>query len=287
MSLASCRVVLVRTHYAGNLGSVARAMGNFGLRNLILVDPIANRQTIDAVMMATHGLEILQSARIVGTLAEALADCSFCLSTSGEIRGLKRQGYWGTPEEKLPALLEVGESAPTAIVFGPEPHGLTIDEITLCHGMMFIPTDPGCESLNLAQSVAVVLYELRKIWLKREKLGAVAEPPATFENQDRMFQHLAEALTSQRFLWDFRADGIFHVLRTVIGRGRPTQKELKVFHGLATQMQFIADTYKVPHPRAVPKTKYGEAPKPEGTELDPRAGIIATALLNEFGNEQQ
>lgn len=261
MSLEKCRVVLVRPHYAGNLGSVARGMANFGLRDLVLVEPIANKQSMDAVMMATHGLEILQSARVVGTLAEALADCSFVLSTSGEIGGLKRKGYWGTPEEKLTALLDVLPVAPAAIVFGPEPHGLTVDEITLCHGMMFIPTAPGHESLNLAQAVVVVLYELRKLWLARDGKGAASEVPATFESQERMFQHLTEALTAQRFLWDFRAGGIFHVLRTVIARGRPTQKEIKVFHGLATQLLYIAETFKVPHPRDVPKTGQEESPR--------------------------
>ncbi len=260
MSIERCRVVLVRPHYAGNLGSVARGMANFGLRDLVLVEPIANKQSMDAVMMATHGLEILQSARVVGTLAEALAECSFVLSTSGEIGGLKRKGYWGTPEEKLPALLDVLPVATAAIVFGPEPHGLTVDEITLCHGMMFIPTAPGHESLNLAHAVVVVLYELRKLWLARDGKGPASEVPATFESQERMFQHLTEALTAQRFLWDFRAGGIFHVLRTVIARGRPTQKEIKVFHGLATQLLYIAETYKVPHPRDVPKTVDGESP---------------------------
>ncbi len=254
MSIEHCRVVLVRPHYAGNLGSVARAMANFGLRDLVLVDPIANKQSMDAVMMATHGLDILEAARVVGTLAEALADCSFVLSTSGEIGGLKRRGYWGTPEDKLPALLEVLTVAPGAIVFGPEPHGLTVDEITLCHGMMFIPTNHGCESLNLAQAVVVILYGLRKLWLARVDTGVSVEVPATFESQDRMFQHLAEALAAQRFIWDFRGEGIFHVLRTVIARGRPTQKEVKVFHGLATQLLYIADRYGVPHPRDVPKT---------------------------------
>jgi len=263
VSLTRCRVVLVRPHYAGNLGAVARGMANFGLRELVLVDPVANKQSMDAVMMATHGLDILETARVVGTLAEAIADCSFVLSTSGEIGGLKRRGYWGTPEEKLPALIDVLPVAPAAIVFGPEPHGLTIDEITLCHGMMFIPTDPGHESLNLAQAVVAVLYELRKLWLARDGRGPAPEVPASFESQERMFAHLTEALTAQRFLWDFRAGGIFHVLRTVIVRGRPTQKEIDVFHGLATQLLYIAKTYRVPHPRDIPKTASGEAPSGE------------------------
>lgn len=254
MSLSRCRVVLVRPHYAGNLGSVARVMANFGPTELVLVDPVANRQSMDAVMMATHGLEVLTAARTVGTLAEAVADCGFVLSTSGEVGGLARKGYWGTPEEKLPQLLATLDRAPAAVVFGPEPHGLTVDEITACHGMMFIPAAVGHESLNLAQAVAVVLYELRKQWLKREQKDVPADPPAPFAAQELMFAHLKEALAAQRFLWDFRSDGIFHVLRTVITRGQPTLKELKVFHGLAGQLQFIADHYGVPHPRDVPKT---------------------------------
>jgi hypothetical protein len=57
-----------------------------------------------------------------------------------------------------------------------------------------------------------------------------------------------------RFLWDFRSDGIFHVIRTVIARGLPSKKETQVFHGLAKQLEYIAREYKVPHPRDVPKT---------------------------------
>jgi len=266
MSLSRCRVVLVRPHYAGNLGSAARVMANFGLSELVLVDPVANRQTIEAVMMATHGLHILNGAREVGSLAEAVADCGLVLSTSGEVGGLARKGYWGTPAEQLPRVLDTLPRAPVAIVFGPEPHGLTVDEITACHGMMFIPSAPGHESLNLAQAVAVVLYELHKQWLAWEQKEQPPDPPASFESQERMFAHLKESLAAVRFLWDFRSDGIFHVLRTVITRGQPTMKELKVFHGLAQQLLYVAETYKVPHPREVPKTEGGQPPLEPGTQ---------------------
>lgn len=254
MLLSRCRVVLVRPHYAGNLGSVARVMANFGLTELVLVDPVANRQSMDAVMMATHGLHVLNGARTVDTLPEAVADCGLVLSTSGEVGGLARKGYWGTPAEQMPRILDTLPQAPAAIVFGPEPHGLTLDEITACHGMMFIPSAAGHESLNLAQAVAVVLYELHKQSLTREGKEIPPDPPAAFEAQERMFAHLKESLAAVRFLWDFRSDGIFHVLRTVIARGQPTMKELKVFHGLAKQLLYIAETYSVPHPRDVPKT---------------------------------
>lgn len=260
MSLDRCRVVLVRPHYAGNLGSVARAMANFGLRDLVLVEPVANRQSMEAVMMATRGLDILTGARVVGTIAEAVADCGLVIATSGETGGLLRKGFWGTPEEKVPALLDAMDQAPAALLFGPEPHGMTLDEIGHAHGMIYIPADPHYPSLNLAQAVAVCLYELRRQWLKRGAQKKNPEVPAGYEDVERMFEHLRSALVSQRFLWDLRADGIFHLLRAVIARGLPTKKELQVFHGLATQLQFIADHYHVPHPSVVPRTKAGSVP---------------------------
>ena len=260
MSIDRCRVVLIRPHYAGNLGSVARAMANFGLRDLVLVEPIANRQSMEAVMMATRGLDILTGARIVATVAEAVADCGLVIATSGETGGLMRKGFWGTPEEKVPAILDAMDQAPAALLFGPEPHGMTLDEIGNAHGMIYIPADPRYASLNLAQAVAVCLYELRRQWLKRGAPKKHPETPAAYRDVERMFDHLRAALESQRFLWDLRADGIFHLIRAVIARGLPTDKELQVFHGLARQLQFVADAYAVPHPSVVPRTKLGPLP---------------------------
>jgi len=261
MSLDRCRVVLVRPHYAGNIGSVARVMRNFGLRDLVLVEPIADHLSQDAVIMAVHGVDVLESARIVPTFAEAVADCVFVIATSGEVGGVMRKGYWGTPEEKVPALLAALDRGPSAIVFGPEPSGLTVPEIAACHGMMFIPSDEAYPSLNLAQAVAVCLYELRRQWLKHTTTPEPAEPPASFVDQDRAFESLREALTAVRFLWDFRGDGIFHVLRQVLVRGLPTRKELGILHGLAKQLRYIAMRYGITHPRD------GRPPGPNSTTL--------------------
>lgn len=254
MSLERCRVVLVRPHYAGNVGSAARVLANFGLTQLVLVDPVAKIDSLDAVMMSTHGRSLLESARVVPTLDEALAGCTHVLCSSGEMRGITRQGFWGTPEQKLPMLLDTLVVAECAIVFGPEPHGLTLDEIARGHGMIFIPTANRHESLNLAQAVAVVLYQLHVLWLKREPVAPIAEDlPATFESRERLFEKLKIALTDIRFLWDHRSDGIFHVVRTVLNRAQPTQKELQIFHAVAQQLRFIAKEFGVPHPTDVPK----------------------------------
>src|SRR5437763_13293106 len=99
--LHRCRVVLVRTHYPGNLGAAARVMRNFGLTDLVLVDPVTSTNELEARRMATHGLPILDAARVVPDLGEALGDCVFTLATSGLADGVVRQTFVGSPREKL------------------------------------------------------------------------------------------------------------------------------------------------------------------------------------------
>src|SRR3954464_2056240 len=98
--LHRCRVVLVRTHYPGNLGATARVMRNFGLTNLVLVDPVTSVNELEARRMATHGLSVLDAARVVPDLGDAVSDCVFTLATSGLTGGVVREGVVGTPEEK-------------------------------------------------------------------------------------------------------------------------------------------------------------------------------------------
>lgn len=250
-SLSRCRVVLVRTHYAGNLGSVCRAMANFGLSELVLVDPVVNLADPMAARMAVKAAPILNSARIEHSLSDAVADCGWVLATSGETRGTARQGFWGTPEVQVLALIDTLAASPAAIVFGPEPSGLTVEEIALCTAMAFIPADAGYPSLNLALAVGVVLYELRKQFDARGLTPELVpgERPANYRQQEILFARLRAGLESVRFLWDDRADGLFHVIRQVIARGRPTVKELQVLHGLAGQLVHVARAYGVRHPR--------------------------------------
>ncbi len=103
--LTRCRVVLVRPHYAGNLGATARVMRNFGLSDLVLVAPYASTGDLDARRMATHGLGVLDAARVVPDIGAALSDCVFSLATSSLTAGVFRSGTIGTAAEKVPELL--------------------------------------------------------------------------------------------------------------------------------------------------------------------------------------
>jgi TrmH family RNA methyltransferase len=237
MSLARCRIVLVRTHYPGNLGATARVMRNFGLSDLVLVDPVTSVNELEARRMATHGLPILDSARVVPDLGEAVGDCVFTLATSGLANGVVRQTFVGSPRQKLPELLSAATAGPVAIVFGPEPHGLSNAEITRCHGLIHIPVNPDEPALNLAQAVAICSYELF--------LAAGGETPvpheiAPFADQERMFDHLREALEAVGYLFGTKADPLMHAVRHLIGRSEPTPQEVKLLHGLARQLLWLS-----------------------------------------------
>src|SRR5260370_23956692 len=125
MALELCRVVLVETHYPGNLGATARVMRNIGLHDLVLVNPVADPLDGQALQMSTHGEPILRSARRVTTFDDAVGDCVTVVGTSARVGGLFRQQSVGSPEGTLPVVAEAlrhGQRA--AIVFGAEPCGL-------------------------------------------------------------------------------------------------------------------------------------------------------------------
>lgn len=240
--LANCRVVLVRTHYAGNIGSVARAMKNFGLRDLVLVAPVADVTAHQARMLATSAQDILDAARVVPTFEEAVADCGHVLGSSGETAGTLRQTLAGTPPDVFPRFVEALAAGKCALVFGPEPHGLANEELARCHGLLFLPTEPAYTSLNLSLAVGIALYELRNASLAQSE--SLARPAAAFADFDRAMAHLHAALTDVRFLFGQNAEALMHAFRHMVGRARPTDQEVKMLHGLARQLEYAADQMK-------------------------------------------
>jgi tRNA/rRNA methyltransferase len=257
--LANCRVVLVRPHYPGNLGATARAMRNFGLTDLALVEPYARPDDPEARRLSTHGESTLQAARVFDSLDAALADCSLALATSANVEGLYRSHAYGRPDEMLPRLVNVLPSGPAALVFGPEPSGLTNAEIARCHGLIRVLADPEYPSLNLAQAVAICLCELRRQWLLAQNTANhPTQKIALFEEQERMFAHLREALAAVHFLYGEKADPLMHAVRQLIARANPSPHEVKILHGLARQLLHVAGRI------------HSDEPRPLGFEDSPR-----------------
>jgi tRNA/rRNA methyltransferase len=239
--LQRCRVVLVRPAIAANLGAAARVMRNMGLNELVLVAPEADPADRNARQLSTHGERILTRARIVSTFDEAVADCQLVVATSARIGGPYRRQSVGGPDEIMPRVVEALHGAPAALVFGPESTGLSNEEVTRCHYIIHIPADPEYPALNLAQAVAVCLYELRRSALRQLGTAPVTATTACWTDQDRMYEHLRRGLEAIHFLYGNNADTLMHALRHLIGRARPTKMEVDLLFGLARQLQWAAD----------------------------------------------
>lgn len=155
MSITDCRVVLIRPRDPNNIGAAARAMKNFGFRDLAIVSP--HPPVWEEVVSAINAMDLVRSARVFDSLAEAVADRTLVIGTTDPTR-LESSHSYLTPRDLSGQLAQ--SSQPTAIVFGPEKHGLTNDDISYCHRIMTIPTLPDCPSMNLGQAVAICCYEL-------------------------------------------------------------------------------------------------------------------------------
>ena len=187
------RIVLCRPSHPGNIGAAARAMKTMGLTDLRLVAP-ERYPAPEAQWMATHAVDVLESAQIHASLAEAIDDCTAAFALSA------RQREWS------PRVLDVRSAAAQAMevadrvafVFGNETAGLTNEEVFACQYLVHIPANPESSSLNLAQAVQIVAYELRMAvdvaipFQRTEKLATVAD-------REGLYGHLEEAAVRSGF----------------------------------------------------------------------------------------
>ncbi|WP_031298223.1 tRNA (cytosine(32)/uridine(32)-2'-O)-methyltransferase TrmJ [Stutzerimonas chloritidismutans] len=248
VSLQNIRVVLVNTSHAGNIGGAARAMKNMGLSRLVLVDP-EDFPSANAVARASGATDILDSARVVATLEEALAGCSLVLGTSARDRRIP----WPLLDPRECASVSVEQSAgggEVALVFGREYAGLTNEELQRCQYHVHIPSDPQFSSLNLAAAVQVLTYEVRMAWLaaegrptKVEKLETTAmldAQPVTVDELENYFGHLEQTLVDIGFLDPAKPRHLMPRLRRLYGRSGVSKLEMNILRGILTETQKAA-----------------------------------------------
>jgi tRNA/rRNA methyltransferase len=250
--LARCRVVLVGPRIAANLGATARVMRNLGLRELVLVAPEVDPNDPRGRLLATHSADILDNVLVVDDLAAAVADCVLVVGTSARTGGLFRRQSLGPPEDLMPRLVAALARGPCALVFGPESCGLRNDDVVRCHALLHLDTDPEYPALNLAQAVAICLYELRRAWRLQSLPKASPDPVASFGEQEQLFRHLRTALEEIHFLYGDKADALMHALRYLLGRAQLTPMEVGVLHGLARQIRWFVAQHKPPEDRVNP-----------------------------------
>lgn len=236
-------VVLWQTQDRVNVAGTIRAMKNFGLRTLRLVAPAEwDPWRIEGIAHDTH--DVIEAARIFETLEEALADCSYVVGMTARERRAKRAV--ARPREIAPELLERGADAargaggPVAVLFGREDRGLSNEALDLCHRTVIIPTNPDYSSLNLAQAVLVMSYEL---WMAAEgrrqgfRDPRHVAPPATIGELEQVFADAERALWAVDFFKSRQTETVMRTVRELTRRAEPDSREAMFLRAMAIEVQ--------------------------------------------------
>ena len=241
--LAAIRIVLVGTQHPGNIGSTARAMLTMGLSQLVLVRP---RRFPDpqATALASNAQGVLDAARVVDSLEDAVADCAWVVGSSARQRHLGDEPM--TPWEAGPRIVEAAVAAPVALVFGCERTGLTTEETERCHALTVIPANPEYSSLNLAQAVQLYTWELRKAALAagheqaQRMASKTSHPwyqPPTNEQMENFYGHLERTLLGTGFLDPENPRLLMRRLRQLFNRARPDLNEVNILRGILSSVE--------------------------------------------------
>ena len=253
MSLGKVRLVLHRPSSADNLGAAARALKNFGFSRLAVVTSPAweglprsggggtAREEImaRARRLARHASDVLEAAEFHADLRGALGAATWtCGTTSRDLPGRPRL----SPRELAAEVAARAAHGEVAVVFGEERRGLSDAELTLCQAVCSIPTSPDYDSMNLAQAVAVISYELSLAFAARAAGGPAApgpagEPaatqpargePARHATVEALWSRLSALLSAAGYLNPQNPEAILAEWRHLLGRADPTQREIEL-----------------------------------------------------------
>jgi len=237
------RFILINTSHAGNVGAAARAMKVMGFDDLVLVAPrwpnVLRRE--ETIQRASGALDVLDKARIVETLDEALDGVSHLCATAMTPRDFGPPTV--APREHFAAL---APSAPgVAFLFGSERFGMRNEDVYRCHAALSIPTNPGFGSLNLGAAIQVIAYEWRQALGGFNVAPAVApQQPADAQAVAGMLEHLEQALVAVDFLDPAAPKKLMPRLNQLFNRAQPSPEEIHILRGVAKAMLQAASKTK-------------------------------------------
>jgi tRNA/rRNA methyltransferase len=232
-------IILVEPQMGENIGMVARAMANFGLAELRLVNPRDGWPNEKAQAAASKADHVVEGTRVFPTLEEAIADLNFVYATTARERyGYKPVRSPVAAAETLRAKFAAGEGV--GILFGRERWGLTNEEVALADEIVTFPVNPAFASLNIAQAVLLMSYE----WMKSgmENLSATAfaanrQRPSTKEQLFGLFNQVEEALESRNYFHPVeKKPKMIDNLRAVFSRQAFTEQEISVLRGVISSL---------------------------------------------------
>jgi tRNA/rRNA methyltransferase len=227
---------MVRPRGSGNIGSVARAMKNFGAVELAIVGS-ARTKSFWAKAMAVHGRDILSSAQCFDTIRAAIADCTLVVGTTCR-SGLYRN-HSQSPREVAPTVVDAAKRGKVALIFGPEDHGLSNKDLEHCQLLVTIPSHPDYQSLNVAQAAVVCLYELFVAALVPTEDDGIQRAQA--EDIERLFDIMKHSLLKIGFLDSENPEHMLLAFRRIFGRNGLEAKDVRILTGMFRQIEWYAN----------------------------------------------
>ena len=233
INLKNVCIVLSRPRYPENIGAAARAMRNMGFEQLIVVDP-QNCDLSRVLKMATHAAsEVVEQMQVYEDLQTALEPFNFVVGTTARLGG-QRQSV-GSAERLAQKLAPISEKNRVALLFGPEDRGLTNEDIRLCHELVNIPTAE-FSSLNLAQAVMILCYELRRY--NQPKAKAFMPRLANRHELDGMYAQLQDILVRISYIQPENPDYFMNNIRRFGTRMKLRAKEVSILRGICRQIDW-------------------------------------------------
>lgn len=230
-------LVLIAPQNIVNIASAVRICRNFGITSMRVVAPEVEIDAYRIEGVAHNTAEFISRIEVFDTLQPALADCVQAMVLTGRERAAKRRVI--RPREAASELLEWGQSGPVAIVAGREDHGLTNEELDSCHTLVTISTDPTYTSLNLAQAIAVMCYEVwtaaggDRVPFKKPRRSA---RPATLDEHELMFNDWVRTLSAIEFFKTRQYDNVVRSLRETFFRAGLDHREAKLFRAMGIEV---------------------------------------------------
>jgi tRNA/rRNA methyltransferase len=235
MSISQVKIILVEPAGPLNVGSVARVMKNFGLNQLVLVNPQCDRLGDEAKLMAVRARDILETAVVVDTLPQALQGCRHAIATTGTDHDLNVP--LESPRTALPWLLETA-GQPAALIFGREDRGLTNQELNYAQRFVRIPSSNEYTSLNLASAVGVCCYELAQSVNTDPQHTSPETELAPLDVVESYYQQLELLLLDIGFLYPHTASSRMEKFRQLYNRAQMRTQELSMLRGILRQLRW-------------------------------------------------
>ncbi len=231
-TLKNIRIVLCGTAHPGNIGAAARAMRTMGITDLALVNP-QRYPDPQAVWLAAGATDVLESARVCTSLADALTGTAFAVACSAR----RREVAVPMVDARAAAaqVIAIAETRSVALVFGNESSGLSNEEVACCGLLASIPVDPEFSSLNVSAAVQVLCYELRMacgMTLAADK----SQTLATSEDVEAFYGHLERTIIETGFLNPAHPRKLMLRLRRMFGRARLQVEEVNILRGILSSL---------------------------------------------------